>query len=93
VARHTEYTGAHCALSRFQQRSGMTEHPARNADTDSSTPPADEPEVGHAASDLSALVDEMEERVVAERQTQGHAGNAAERADTAPVEPDHQAPD
>jgi len=45
------------------------------------------------ASDLSALVDEMEERVTLQRQEEGHAGTAAERATMTPAEPDQHAPD
>lgn len=43
--------------------------------------------------ELSALVDGLEERIADEHEAAEAPGNAAERADTPPREPDDKAPD
>lgn len=48
---------------------------------------------GQAPWDLVSMVDEMEERIVAERQAAGVAGNARERAEVPCIEGEDQAPD
>lgn len=61
--------------------------------------PADEHSSGNAATptqrdrELSALVDGLEERIAAEREAAEVPGNAGERADTTPTDPDDKAPD
>jgi len=70
----------------------MTKDAARNGDATTPAAPSSPAEVD-PASDLSALVDEMEERVTLQRQEEGHAGTAAERAAITPAEPDQHAPD
>jgi len=73
----------------------MIEGPARSGESASSTSPepSDEHGTGHSAADFSALVDETEGRVVAEREAGGRAGNAVERIAMPRTEPDHQASD
>jgi hypothetical protein len=43
--------------------------------------------------ELTDLVDDLEDQVTAERESQGVPGNAAERADTIPVETGEAEPD
>ncbi|MGG7104872.1 hypothetical protein [Rhodococcus sp. 24CO] len=77
-------------------------HDKAKTDPDNEPPshdPADEHSSREVAAptqrdrELSALVDGLEERIAAEHEAAEAPGNAAERADTPPREPDDKAPD
>ncbi len=55
--------------------------------------PEEDADHGHAPGDLAGLVDDMEERIIAERRSTGVAGNADERAQVMPTESEDQAPE
>lgn len=71
------------------EEAGMVEDPQRRDEPGSPGQPA---ERSYAPPDTAALVDELEQRVITERQTEKRAGNATERAEVSPVEPDERAP-
>ena len=48
---------------------------------------------GHAPGDLAALVDDMEERIIAERRSARVAGNADERTQMTPTENEDPPPE
>jgi hypothetical protein len=67
----------------------MVEDPQRRHGPGSPGQPA---ERSYAPPDTAALVDELEQRVITEREAEQRPGNATERAEVTPVEPDQQAP-
>ncbi len=54
--------------------------------------PEEDTDHGHAPGDLAGLVDDMEERIIAERRSAGVAGNADERTPMTPTENEAQPP-
>jgi len=66
--------------------------PNRDDNVDPAAPEEDT-DHGHAPGDLAGLVDDMEERIIAERRSAGVAGNADERAQVMPTESGDQAPE
>ena len=65
--------------------------PDRDASVDPAAPEEDA-DHGHAPGDLAGLVDDMEERIIAERRSSGVAGNADERTPMTPTENEAQPP-
>jgi len=55
--------------------------------------PEEDADHGHAPGDLAGLVDDMEERIIAERRSAGIAGNADERTQATPTENEDQPPE
>lgn len=66
--------------------------PDRDASVDPAAPEEDA-DHGHAPGDLAGLVDDMEERIIAERRSAGVAGNADERTQATPTENEDPAPE
>ena len=66
--------------------------PDRGASVDPAAPEEDT-DHGHAPGDLAGLVDDMEERIIAERRSAGVAGNADERTQATPTENEDHAPE
>jgi len=66
--------------------------PDRDASVDPAAPEEDA-DHGHAPGDLAGLVDDMEERIIAERRSAGVAGNADERTQATPTENEDHGPE
>jgi len=66
--------------------------PDRDASVDPAAPEEDA-DHGHAPGDLAGLVDDMEERIIAERRSAGVARNADERTQATPTKNEDHAPE
>jgi len=66
--------------------------PNRDASVDP-VEPEEDTDHGHAPGDLAGLVDDMEERIIAERRSAGVARNADERTQATPTKNEDHAPE
>ncbi len=73
-------------------REETTMSPNRDDNVDPAAPEEDT-DHGHAPGDLAGLVDDLEERIIAERRSSGVAGNADERTQATPTENEDHAPE